>query len=158
MASLNWVDYVIFGIFFFSILAGLSRGLVKEVISLLTLIAAFIIAIMFSNTLAMKFTSSESVQQVTNQAATTMGGDATQMASYAALGISFTVLFVGTIIVGWLFGFFVNLAFKTGVLGIGNRFFGGIFGLGRGFLINLVLIFLVQLTPFSSQPFWQEWG
>ncbi len=48
MATYTWVDYVIILIFSLSILAGFGRGFIKEAISLITLIAAFVVAIMFS--------------------------------------------------------------------------------------------------------------
>ncbi len=156
MANLNWVDYIILAIFLFSMLAGFGRGFVREVISLLTIIAAFIVASMFANTLAVMFTSSASVQTVVAQASASTGTNAAQSASYVALGLSYTLLFVGTLIIGSIIGFFVNMAFQAGILGIGNRLLGAVFGLARGFIINLVIIFVVQLTPFASQPAWGQ--
>jgi membrane protein required for colicin V production len=156
MQNMNWVDYIIIAIFFFSIVAGLGRGFVKEIISLATLIAAFVVASMFASPLAAAFTNSASVQNVTDQASTAIGMNAAQPLSYAALGLSFGLLFAATVIVGAIVGSIINLAFQVGILGIGNRILGGVFGFCRGFLINLVLIFLVQLTSFGSDPFWQQ--
>lgn len=146
MHHLNWIDYVIIAILALSTLAGLARGLVKEIISLLTLVAAFVVATSFASPVAEYFSS--------NASATTP--DAAQTVSYAALGLSFGVLFLGTVIVGALVGFIINLILKSSVLGIGNRIFGAVFGFARGFLINLVLIFLVQLTSFTNDAAWQE--
>lgn len=156
MSNFNWVDYIFLAIFFLSTLAGLARGFVKEIISLITLIAAFIVAIMFSNALATAFTSSPSVQNAMSQATTAIGVNTAQPVSYLALGISFALLFAGTVIAGAIIGSIMNIAFQTGILGLGNRLLGAIFGLCRGFIINLVIIFLVQLTPFSSQQSWQQ--
>jgi len=156
MADLNWVDYIILAIFFFSILAGFGRGFVREIIGLITLFASFIIAAIFSNQLAMRFTHSAGVQHAVNQASSTIGVDTSQPVSYMAIGISYTLLFAGTYIVGSLIGYFMNMAFQWGVLGLANRFFGAVFGAIRGFILNLVLIFLVQLTPVSTQAAWQH--
>lgn len=156
MQNLNWVDYVILAIFLFSMLAGLSRGFVREMVSLITLVAAFVVAIMFSNTLAAAFTSSPSVQDVVGQASSAIGVNATQSVSYVAIAISFALLFAGTVLVGSIVGYFLGVAFQTGILGFGNRILGAGFGLVRGFIVNLVLIFLVQLTPLASQAFWQQ--
>lgn len=156
MANLNWVDYIFLAIFLFSILGGLSRGFVKEVISFAALIAAFIIAALFSQHLANVFTSSSSVQNVVSQASSAIGTSAAKPVSYLALGLSFAILFAGTIIAGSIISYFINVAFQTGVLGVGNRLLGGVFGLCRGFLINLVIIFLVQLTPFSDAASWRQ--
>ena len=155
-ASLNWVDYIIIAIFFLSMMSGFFRGFVKEIVSLATLIAAFIIAVMFSNSLAEMFTHTQSVQNAVNQASSTMGSTASQSVSYLAIGLSFILLFIGTIIVGAIISSILNLAFQTGILSIGNRFMGAIFGLVRGFIFNIVLIFLVQLTGFASTDAWQQ--
>ncbi len=50
----------------------------------------------------------------------------------------------------------LNIVFQTGILGFGNRILGGFFGLVKGFIYNLVIVFLVQLSPFSSEPWWQQ--
>src|ERR1041385_2992010 len=68
MSNLNWVDIVILVIFFASVLAGLIRGFVKEIISLVTWIAAFFIATMFASKLAAWFTSFPSVQSMISSA------------------------------------------------------------------------------------------
>ncbi len=151
---MNWVDYLLLAVFFLSTLAGFGRGFAKEMISLITLAAAFFVASLFSSSLAAMFTSSPAVQNTVNEVTTNAA--ASQTVSYAALGISFIILFVGTMVVGSLVGYFLNMAFQTGVLGMGNRLLGAIFGLVRGFLINLVVIFIMQLTPLADQPWWQQ--
>ncbi|RDI48828.1 CvpA family protein [Aquicella lusitana] len=151
-ANLNWVDYIILAIFFLSILAGFWRGFIREVVSLITWILAFVVAATFSHPVASAFTSSPAVQGALTQASSS----ADQPVSYAAIAISFALLFAGTIIVGSILGYVLNMAFQAGVLGIGNRILGGVFGFCRGFIINLVLIFLVQLTPFSQQEIWTQ--
>jgi len=153
---MNWVDYIILAIFFFSILAGFTRGFVKEIVSLVSLVVAVIVAMTFSNALAAKFTSAPAVQDVVSQASTAIGVSAAQPVSYLALGISFTILFIGTMIAGSIIGYFLNVFFQTGILGLGNRLLGGIFGFARGFIINLVIIFLVQLSPLAKESWWQQ--
>jgi len=154
--TLNWVDYSILGIFLLSILSGFWRGLVRELISLLILAAAFIVATMFASTLAASFTQAPMVQGTLGQAAATVGMSASQPVSYVAIGFSFALLFAGTLLAGALLGYFLNMAFQMGILGIGNRFLGGIFGFVRAYIINVVLIFLVQLTPFSAETVWKD--
>lgn len=157
LASLNWVDYIIIALILFSFLAGLSRGFVKEIIALITLVLAFVLATMFATTLASAFTSSNTAQEMVSQASSTVSATtATATVSYAAIGLSFGLIFLGTIIIGSLIGFFVNLAFSFGVLGFGNRVLGGCFGILRGMVLALVLIFVLQLTVVSNQPWWQE--
>lgn len=156
MSSLNWVDFIILAIFFFSMVAGFGRGFVKEMVSLATLIVAFIVAATFTSPLAHFFTSSAPIQSAVTHASNAIGADTAQPVSYAALGISFALLFAGTVVVGSLISYLLNVAFQTGILGLGNRLLGGIFGLCRGFIINLVLIFLLQLTPMATHAAWQQ--
>ena len=156
MANLTWVDYILLAIFFFSILSGFARGFVREIIGLAALIAAFIIAAMFAQPLAEYFTQSASVQGVVNQASSTIGVNAAKPVTYMAIGVSFAVLFAVTLLIGTLIAYFMNAIFQAGMLGLGNRLLGGLFGLGRGFLLNLVLIFIVQLSPLGNQPIWQQ--
>jgi membrane protein required for colicin V production len=156
MANLSWVDYIFLAIFFFSILSGFARGFVREVIGLGALIAAFVLAALFAQPLAEYFTSSAPVQGVVNQASSAIGVSAAKPVTYMAIGVSFSVVFAATLLVGALFGYLMNAIFQTGILGLGNRLLGGLFGLGRGFLLNLVLIFIVQLPPIGAQAMWQQ--
>jgi membrane protein required for colicin V production len=156
IAQLTWVDYLIVIIFALSVLGGFARGLVKEVISLLTLIAAVVIACLFASPMAAAITNTPHVQQALNQASNSIGLNAAEPVSYIAIGICFALLFAGTLLLGWIIRFFINLAVTVGMLGIGNRLLGAVFGFCRGFIINLVIIFLVQLTSFSTQAAWQQ--
>lgn len=154
MYELNWVDYVFIAILAFSVLSGFSRGFVKEIISLITLCTAIVLASIFATTLAATLVNSHSMQGLTSQASAAMGGDASQPVSYAAIGISFALIFAGTVMIGAMLGFFINLAFSVGVIGFGNRILGALFGVCRGALLCLAIIFVVQLTSFAKQEWW----
>lgn len=156
MSNLNWVDYIILAIFFFSMLAGFGRGLVRELISLITLVAAFVIASMFANTFAQSLMNSSLVQGLMSQTSTATGINASQPVSYIAIGLSFAVIFGGVVLMGSLVGYFIGMAFQVGMLGIGNRLLGAVFGFVRGFIVNLVIIFVVQLSPLGGEPWWQQ--
>jgi membrane protein required for colicin V production len=156
MSNLNWVDYIILAIFFFSMLAGFGRGFVREMISLVTLIAAFVIASMFANAFAQSLMNSSLVQGLMSQASSATGINASQPVSFIAIGLSFALIFGGVVLVGSLVGYFVGVAFQAGMLGIGNRLLGAAFGFVRGFIVNLVIIFVVQLSPLGGEPWWQQ--
>lgn len=155
MAQLNIIDIIFLAIFFFSVLRGLSRGFVSEVVSLLTLIAAFGIAIVFTQPLADVFTHSSSVQQAVSQSSGAVGVNTGKPVSYFAIGVSFAILFAGTLLAGAILKFLLNMIFSAGMLGTVNRLFGAVFGFARGFMINLVIIFLVQLSPISEKSIWR---
>lgn len=155
VGSLNVVDIVILAIFIISILIGFGRGLVSEILSLLVIIAAFVVAILFANSLAVYMTHTAGLMTDQGAAATT-GTNTAEAVSYMAVGVSFAILFVVTLFVGMVVKMVLNLMLSATGLGFGNRILGGIFGLVRGYLINLAMIFLVQLSPFASQPWWQH--
>lgn len=156
MANFNWVDYIWIAILLFSMLAGFGRGFVKEIVSLASIVAAFIIATMFAQQLAAHFTSTSAVQSVVTQSSSAIGMNTSQPVSYAAIGISFGLLFAGTMIAGAILGFFLNFAFSIGILGIGNRILGAAFGLVKGGILVLVIIFCVQLTSAGSSASWKK--
>lgn len=154
MSQLNFVDILILIVFFISMIMGFARGLISEVISLATLIAAIFFAVMFSNQLATYFTSSQPVQEVVAQTSNVIGTSTAQPVSYMALGISFTLIFLVVLFIGSFIKYLLNIPFQFGLLGLGNRVFGGVFGLCRGFIINLVIIFLIQMSPLSTESWW----
>jgi len=154
-AHFNWVDYVIVALFIISILGGLMRGGVKEIISLLTWIAAFFVGTLFARPVAAYFSNSDTAQSAITSASTGFEATTGQISSFA-VGASFCVLFFGTILIGAIIGYIMNAAVESTGVSIVNRLAGGLFGLGRGYLINLVIIFLVQLTPMAEQVFWTD--
>lgn len=174
MADFNGVDYIIIGILALSVLAGLLRGLVKEVLGLLTWIVAFVVSTMFAgqlaNTFASKHTQSATPSTDSLSAATDAISSSTAALSSStnlmastpghpsllAVGTSFICIFIGILIIGKFITYFISAAVDGGGVGFGNRFLGAIFGFARGVLFALLVIFLVQLSPIASQSYWKE--
>lgn len=154
MADFNWVDYLILIVFFISILVGLARGIVREVLAVLTWICAFIVASLFATQLANVFTTSQTGQSVISGTTNAVGIDTAQSVSIVSVGLSFVCLFLATLLVGALISRAISSAAEGGGIGIANRLFGGVFGFLRGFLINLMIVFIVQLTTFDKDPLW----
>lgn len=150
---LNWVDYIILLLITFTMLSGFNRGLFREILSLLTLVAAYVVASIFSNTLAASLIRTDSVQHAMNQMATSANAEPVSM---LAVGVSFSLLFLGTVILGSIISYIINYAFSKGVLGIGNRFLGALFGICKGAAIALAVVFVVQLTSVGEAKFWHE--
>lgn len=152
MTNLNWVDLSVLAIFLLSMLAGLMRGFVKEIIGLIAWVAAFIIACLFASRLASAFTSSNTVQS----AMTNSSMNLAEPVSLVSLGISFVCIFVVVLIIGKVISFIISGAVEgTGVSFI-NRFLGAVFGLARGFLLVIVTMFLVGLSPMAGEYWWTE--
>lgn len=151
---LNWVDYIIVALVLLTTLSGFSRGLLREILSLLTLVAAYVVATLFAGTLSTSITNTDSVQHAMTQMS--HSGGSAEPVSQLALGVSFTILFVTTVIIGSIICFIINYAFNKGTLGVGNRFLGGLFGIAKGLAISLALVFILQLTAMGDSSFWRE--
>ncbi|WP_407274977.1 CvpA family protein [Halothiobacillus sp. DCM-1] len=130
------VDYVILSVVGISTLISLVRGFVKESLSLLTWIAAFAIAMGFS------------------QATSVWVPKAVDIPS-ARVALAFMVLFVLVLIIGGVINWIVStLVNKTGLTGT-DRSVGMVFGLIRGVFIVAILILLAHLTAMPQEPWWQ---
>ncbi len=156
LSNLNWIDNAILFVFFISVIAGLMRGLIKEIISLLTWLAGFVIAVMFSPKLAGLFTGSPQVKSMISGATSSAGINTTQPVSVLSLGICFVILFVATLIVGSVINSLTSRAVERDGISFANRLLGSVFGFARGFLLVLVGVFLAQLSPIQQQPSWAQ--
>ncbi len=137
MDMLNWADWTIVAIVGISGLFSIRRGFVKEALSLVSWVAAFIIARLFTDALATLLT------------------DYIQTPSFR-LAASFAILFVLTLIVGALVSNLVDmLVHATGLSGT-DRILGMGFGIARGALVVIVLVALLGDTPAIQDRWWQE--
>ena len=134
---MNWVDYLIVIVIALSMLIGLWRGLLREVISLATWIAAFAIAFLFAEDGAAHLTPYLDVPSLRFAAA--FGG-----------------LFLATLLLGGLVGIVASqLVDYTGLTGT-DRVLGMVFGLGRGAVVIAILVLAAGLTPMPRDPWWQQ--
>ena len=156
MAEFNGVDYIILAVLFFSTLIGLFRGLVREILAIFTWIGALIIAILLASRVAELFTGSDAGRSVISGTSNAIGANTTEPISLVALGLSFVCLFLLTLIIGSLISSSINRVVEGTGMGLANRLFGGVFGFLRGFLVNLMLVFVVQLTTLDKEPMWKE--
>ncbi len=132
-----WIDITILVIIGISTLISLTRGFVKEALSLAIWIAAFFIAKFFYLDLATLFT----------------GINDTMLRNAAAVA----VLFIATLIVGSVVNYLIGrLVESTGLTGT-DRLLGGIFGALRGILIvAAILFFMDSFTGLSDETWWEE--
>lgn len=132
-----WVDFFILGVILVSGLLSLWRGFVKEALSLLTWIAAPVIAILFYEDFAPWFERWVSVPS-------------------ARLALAFGILLVLVLILGGLVNYLVGqLVSKTGLTGT-DRALGIVFGIARGVMVVGVLVLLAGLTQVPQDPWWKE--
>ncbi|WP_372737544.1 CvpA family protein [Neptunomonas sp.] len=134
---MNWADWAILGIVGISGLFSIKRGFVREALSLLTWVTAFIIARLFTDALA------------------TVLADYIQTPSFR-IASAFAILFIMTLIVGALVSNLVSLLVQATGLSGTDRILGMGFGLARGALLVVVLVALLGGTPAVQDAWWQE--
>ncbi|MGR6874069.1 CvpA family protein [Pseudomonas sp. HK3] len=131
------VDWVILAVVLISALISIKRGFVKEMLSLASWIAAFVIARIFSGHLDVLL----------------VGWIETPSARY---GAAFAILFAATLIVGAMINNLVGELIKvTGLAGT-DRIFGIVFGVARGLILVTAAVYGLQMTAFSADPWWKE--
>lgn len=134
---MNWTDCIILGVLALSVLIGLFRGLISEVLSLVIWIAAFWVSWAFGPVVSAHLEHTISIPSL-------------------RYSVGYGVCFVAVLIVGALVRFAVRrLIWSTGLSGI-DRMFGMVFGFVRGILIVTLLVFLVGLTALTRESWWQQ--
>jgi membrane protein required for colicin V production len=132
VATLDWIVLAVLGA---SVLLGLWRGLVYEVLSVLNWIAAFVIA-----------------QWLAPQAADWLPlgqrGDALR---YAA---GFVLVFIAALFAGGFLAWLLKKLVEAAGLRPVDRAMGGLFGLVRGTVVVLVLAVVVNLTGLKDGTWW----
>jgi membrane protein required for colicin V production len=134
---MNWIDYAIIGVLGLSVVIGLWRGLVAEVLALVVWAAAFWVAWVFGPAVASHFGTI-----ITLPSARIIAG--------------YGLCFVAVLVLGALLRFVVaRLVAGTGLSGT-DRLLGMIFGFVRGVLLVTLLVFLIGFTAFTRDPWWQQ--
>lgn len=136
MPAFNGIDYLIIGLMGLSGLVGLFRGLVREVLSLLTWALAVWVGVRFSPELSALL-------------------EASLPSPTVRLVAAFGLLFVLTLVLAGMAGFILSRLLEySGLSGI-DRLAGLFFGIARGALILAVGVFMARSTPFPKEPAWK---
>ncbi len=134
MAALDWVFAAVL---LTSLILGAWRGLVFEVLSLVSWIVAFVLA----QWLAL---------EVANRLP--MAG-ASELVRYAA---GFVLVFIACIMVGGLLATVIKKLLASVGLRPADRALGAAFGVIRGVLLLLLVTVVVGMTPMKTSAVWQE--
>jgi membrane protein required for colicin V production len=129
-------DFVVLAILAISAMLGLVRGLLKEVLSLLAYLSAFVAAIWWGPTAYI------GLERWIDNSLLRMG------VAYAA------VFFIVLLAIGLVNVTLAAIIRATG-LTPADHGLGALFGLMRGLLIVLVLVALAGYTPLPQEPWWR---
>ncbi|MCX7193373.1 MAG: CvpA family protein [Proteobacteria bacterium] len=128
-------DYAVIGIMLVSLSLGVWRGLVYEVLSLLGWPLAFILSRQFAGSLETMLPVSQEETRIA--------------LAYALVFIAALILW-GMLV--WLFARMV----KAAGLGVLDSLLGSLFGLLRGLLVILILVWLAGTSSIPEQRFWRD--
>lgn len=137
VSSLNWLDYCFLAVLLISMIFGLRRGFVREVVSLIFWILALALPTFLGPVLAPSLSFISKNQSV-------------------QIGASFAFVFVVVFIVGFIVNFMLRKVVDHSSFSGANRFGGLIFGLFRGVAILAVIVSFVGLTTFTNSKSWQN--
>ena len=137
MQMFTAVDWILLAVLGLSLLLGMWRGIVHEVLSLVGWVAAFYVSQMYAPLAA---------------AWLPMEGSS-QMLRYAA---GFVVVFIAVLVVTVLVSWVVKKLVSAVGLGPLDRLLGSLFGLLRGVVILLAVTVLVGMTPMRETEAWKQ--
>jgi len=131
------VDWIFLAVLLLSLVVGAWRGLVFEVLSVLSWAVAFVAAQWFA-------------PQVSAHLPMAGAGEPIR---YAA---GFVIVFIAAVFAGGFVAFIVKKLVSAVGLGPADRMLGAGFGLMRGALLLLAVTVVVGMTPLQASAMWRE--
>jgi membrane protein required for colicin V production len=134
---MNWIDYLLIALVACSFVAGLMRGLLREVIALVTWITAVWVAWHYADLVESHLggaLASESVR------------------TWAARALIFVVIVMVGGVIGLLVSHLVRLSIFSGT----DRSVGGLFGLLRGLVMAGLFVMLCHAVRLEGEPWWHR--
>ena len=127
-------DYAVIAILLASLALGVWRGLTYELLSLAGWPIAFVLSKFFASSITPMMPGEGSMR----------------------IALAYTAVFVAALILWSLLVMLFSRLVKAVGLGGVDRAMGGVFGLVRGLLVLLALMWLAGLTSMPEQPFWRN--
>ena len=135
---MNWADWLIIFVLLVSGLISMKRGFIKEALSLIVWVAAFIAATWAKEPLANLFAGwveAPSVRQL----------------------LAFILVFIVVLILGGILNYLLGRCVDMTGLKSTDRFFGVLFGLLRGALVVVIaVVYLPRILPVHRDAWWQN--
>jgi len=133
---MTWFDYGVLTVLGVSFLVGILRGFAREMIALAAWFAAFLLAAVFSDTVA--------------------GYMPANLGPMLAGLLAFLLIFIAVLVAGGVVGLVVSLMVRAAGMGLADRFLGAVFGAVRGIAVTLFAVLLAGLTPLPGELFWRQ--
>jgi membrane protein required for colicin V production len=130
-------DYAVLTVIAASVLLGLWRGVVSELLALAAWIAAFLAARVFA-------------AEVANGLTGQIGEPGLRLAA------AYVVVFVGVLLVFAIARMLLSLLLKAVGLGLLDRLLGAAFGVLRGVLAVLAAVLVAGMTPLPEAVWWRD--
>lgn len=127
----NEFDYILLALIGLSSLFGLLRGFIREIVSLVSWVAAFTLAIMFTQSLSLYFE-----QYIKTP--------------YVAQVLSFLLIMICTLVVGFLVNGILRCFISSAGFVVSNHILGALFGVLRGIVISTFIIFLISISAWRE--------
>lgn len=134
---MSGLDYAILGVILASILWGVWRGFIREVMSL----AGWVLAFLAANAVAAPLSEWIPERWARGE---------------IRLLIAFIAVFVVTVAAATLVGILLSKLFKAAGLSGVDRTLGGVFGVARAIVILLACAIAAGLTSLPRDPLWKE--
>ena len=131
------IDIAVLVIVGISILIGVLRGLVREVLALLAWVAAFLAANLLTPEIAKLLPQAMGKEEI-------------------RLLVSFVGVFIVVLIGLSMLAILASKLVRIVGLGPSDRVVGGVFGLARGVLVVMILVLLAGLTSLPRQAAWRN--
>ncbi|NOX27953.1 MAG: CvpA family protein [Gammaproteobacteria bacterium] len=132
-----WVDYIIIAIIVVSTLISLIRGFVQQVISLVSWVLAFGLALKFGPDLSLHLTEYIALEA-------------------ARQALAFFLIFITVVLTGAIIGKIASKLISAVHLSLGDRLLGLIFGAARGVIIVLTVTFFIGISPLANEGWWEQ--
>ena len=136
MADLTWIDGVLLVVLALSVAHAAWRGAIRELCALLGWGCALVAAWTLSDTVASQLPA--------------------QWAPGVRTGVAGVSLMVGVLLLFGVLGWVLSRIISAVGLGLVDRAVGAFFGLARGFLIGLLLVWLARSTSLAKTQAWEE--
>jgi membrane protein required for colicin V production len=137
LQQIGWIDAVLAAVLLLSVIVGIARGFVFELLSLAGWIAAWFAAQWFAPVVAPHIPVG-------------VAGSALNH------GAAFAITFVAALIVWSLASRLVRLLIHATPLSLVDRLLGAVFGLVRGAVLLLAVTMVIGFTPLAKSAAWQQ--